>query len=36
MNDIKPSINDIVIVFEEKQPQKQMDAWTSSRTYKWT
>ena len=34
-NNIKPSINDIVIVFEEKQPRNK---WMlgSSRTYKWT
>ena len=35
LNDIKPSINDIVITFEVNAAPKQMDAWTSCRIYKW-
>lgn len=33
---MKRSINDKIIVFEEKKPRKQMNAWMSSGTYKCT
>ena len=28
-------MNDTVVLFKKKTAPKQMDAWMSSRTYKW-